>query len=101
MRTQQNKPATEDTFVTVKNGTYLCYKYGFIYGALRADSLSTSFNIEFENMTIGFAEKNDRASKLVTSAEVNPFGADDETVNVNFNYHFKNCVIDMVTNLTQ
>ena len=100
MRTQQNKAATKDSFVTVKNGTYLCYKYGFIYGALRADSTTpTSFNVEFENMTIGFS-KNTTAVKLVTSAEVNTLSADDDSVNINFNYSFKNCVIDMVTNRT-
>ena len=101
MRTQQNKAAVNDSFVTVKNGNYLCYKYGFIYGAIRADStIPTSFNVEFENVTIGFSE-NTTATSLVTNAMVNSLDADDETVNINFNYNFKNCVIDMVTNRTK
>ena len=101
MRTQQNKPALKDTFVTVKNGKYLCYKYGFIYGAIRTDSTApTSFNVAFENMTIGFSEGT-TANTLVTNAMVNSLDAADETVNVNFNYRFKNCVIDMVTNRTK
>ena len=88
--------------INIFNGTLRTTNYGLVYsGIVSGDTsyeeagVAKTINVNFENVTVGFAENSDlsKNQKLIANAYTG-----SGIVNTTINMNFVNCSIDLVTN---
>ncbi len=87
------------TTITFKNGKVLAYKYALVYCATNSSSDSTytkerKLIFNFENMELGYAEGGTAAYLL----SIDHSSHASKEIDINYEFNYKNCVIDAVTN---